>query len=214
MGRSVRVGAAVAVGGAAAAVAWRRRLRQRVLTWGATSEEVAARLPGDELMEDADIVATRAITIDAPASAVWPWLVQMGPGRGGAYTYDWIENLFGLGIHSADRVLPRFQGLEVGDAVGEKDGVPWMRVGVLDPRRTLAWQSDDGSWVWIFHLGERDGATRLVSRNRIAMAGASPGRRLGMAAMLPGSLVMERGMLRGIARRAEGLARERPGQEA
>lgn len=92
------------LGAAAAAYWW--RLRGPILTWGATDEEARARLPGDELLEDADGVATRAIAINAPASVVWPWLVQMGPSpRGGAYTYDWIENLLGLNMHSADRVL-------------------------------------------------------------------------------------------------------------
>ena len=64
---------------AAAAFLYRKFLRQPILTWGATAEEAAARLPGDELLEDADGVATRAITIDAPRSAVWPWIAQMGP---------------------------------------------------------------------------------------------------------------------------------------
>src|SRR5579872_6316843 len=100
-------------------LAYRRRLRSRVLNWGATDEEAAARLPGDELLEAADGVATRAITVDAPASAVWPWLAQMGPlPRGGAYTYDWIENLLGLNMQSADRVLPEYQHPQVGDEIG------------------------------------------------------------------------------------------------
>ena len=91
----------------AGAFVYVRVLRRPILSWGATAKEAAARLPGDELLEDADGVATRAITIDAPASAVWPWIAQMGPSpRGGAYTYDWIENLLGLNMHSADRVLP------------------------------------------------------------------------------------------------------------
>src|SRR5438552_18091600 len=91
-------------------------LRRPILTWGATSEEAASRLPGDQLLEDADGVSTRAITIDAPAASVWPWLAQMGPSpRGGAYTYDWIENLLGLDMHSVDRVLPEFQDPQVGD---------------------------------------------------------------------------------------------------
>ena len=85
-------------------------LRDPILTWGATDAEAAARLPGDELLEAADGVTTRAIEIDAPATAVWPWLAQMGPSpRGGVYTYDWIENLLGLDIHSVDRVLPAYQ---------------------------------------------------------------------------------------------------------
>jgi hypothetical protein len=80
---------AAAVG---SAFLYRKFLRQPILTWGATADEAAARLPGDELLENADGVATRAITIDAPPSAVWPWIAQMGPSpRGGAYTYDWTR---------------------------------------------------------------------------------------------------------------------------
>ena len=90
--------------------------RRWCLTWGARPDEVSRKLPGDELMTDPDIVATRAVWIDAPASSIWPWLVQMGPGRGGAYTYDWIENLFGLGMHSASEILLEYQDLKVGDA--------------------------------------------------------------------------------------------------
>ena len=84
-----------------AALAYRLVLRAAILNWGATDAEAHARLPGDELLEQADGVATRAISINAPASAVWPWIAQMGPApRGGAYTYDWIENLLGLDMHS------------------------------------------------------------------------------------------------------------------
>jgi hypothetical protein len=94
-------------------------LRRAIVTWGATAAEACSRLPGDELLEDADGVATRAIEIDAPASAVWPWIAQLGPSpRGGAYTYDWIENLLGLNMHSVDRVLAEFQHPEVGDTIG------------------------------------------------------------------------------------------------
>ena len=90
-------------------------LRRPVLTWGATESEATSRLPGDELLQDASGMSTRAIDIDAPASAVWPWLAQMGPSpRGGAYTYDWIENLLRLNMHSVDRVLPEFQHPDVG----------------------------------------------------------------------------------------------------
>ena len=90
-----------------ATVLYRRMLRSVILNWGATDAEAQARLPGDELLEQADGIATRAITIDAPASAVWPWIAQIGPSpRGGAYTYDWIENLLGLNMHSADRSCP------------------------------------------------------------------------------------------------------------
>src|SRR3954452_19057323 len=100
---------------AAALAAYFLLLRRRILAWGATRAEAGARLPGDELLGRADGVATRAIWIDAPASSVWPWLAQMGPSpRGGAYTYDWIENLLGLDMHSVDRVLPEFQDPHAG----------------------------------------------------------------------------------------------------
>src|SRR5688572_18965568 len=121
---------------------YRRYLREWVLSWGATAEEVARRLPGDELLENADIVATRAIEIDAPPSAIWPWLVQMGPGRAGAYTYDWIENLFGLGMHSADTIVPEWQQLEVGDVSRPPKGGSGMRVEILEPERVLSNRSE------------------------------------------------------------------------
>ena len=181
-----------------------RFLREPILSWGATAEEAGARLPGDELLEDADGLATRAITIDAPPSAVWPWLVQMGPRpRGGAYTYDWIENLLKLNMHSADRVLPEFQHPQVGEGFGF--GANQMRYARVEPEHVLALRSLDGNWVWSFIVREqRDGRTRLLSRNRFRLPTLKD--RLGMIPMEPGSLVMERKMLRGIQARAERLA--------
>jgi hypothetical protein len=196
---------ATAAGTAAALETTRRLVRTPVLTWGATEEEAGRSLPGDELLEDPAVVSTRAITIDAPPSAVWPWLVQMGSGRGGAYTYDWIENLFGLGMHSAERIHPEWQNLAVGDVVPGRESLQGMRVEVLDPERALVTRSEDGTWVWAFVLEDLGGRTRLLSRNRIAMPDPSLGDRIGMAVMEPGSLVMERKMLHGIKERAERL---------
>jgi len=188
---------------AAVGAAYARWLRQPVLTWGATDEEAAGRLPGDDLLEAADGVATRAIDVDAPAAAVWPWLAQMGPSpRGGAYTYDWIENLLSLDMHSVDRVLPEFQHPQVGDTIGY--GPNRMRVERVEPERVLAWRSEDGNWVWTFVLAEHDGTTRLISRNRFRLPSLAA--RLGMLPMEPASLVMEHKMLRGIKERAERLA--------
>jgi hypothetical protein len=193
--------AAVIVTGAA--LLYRRLLRRRILTWGATADEAAARLPGDELLEEADGVATRAITVEAPRSAVWPWIAQMGPSpRGGAYTYDWIENLLGLKMHSVDRVLPEFQHPQLGDGFGL--GANSMRFAIVEPERVLALESADGNWVWTFVLEEQDGRTRLLSRNRYRLPRFKD--RIGMIPMEPGSLVMERKMLRGIKQRAERLA--------
>ena len=169
---------------------------------------MSAKLPGDDLLPDASLVSTRAITVGAPPDAIWPWLVQMGSGRAGAYTYDWIENLFGLTMHSADEILPQFQHLEVGDELPMGPDGPAMRVEVLDPERTLAVRIADGNWVWIFALLAEDGATRLISRNRIDTASLPVLTRvLYLLFMEPGSLVMERKMLRGIKARAERLAR-------
>lgn len=177
-------------------------LRRPILTWGATDAEAVARLPGDELLEDADVVSTRAITIEAPASAVWPWLAQMGPSpRGGAYTYDWIENLLGLNMHSSDRVLPEFQHPEAGDLIGV--GKSSMRTEIVEPERVLSTRSEDGNWVWTFVLSERDRRTRLISRNRFRLPTRAG--RLALLPMEPGSLVMERKMLRGIKERSEQL---------
>ena len=196
---------ATAAGTAAALETTRRLVRTPVLTWGATEEEAGRSLPGDELLEDPAVVSTRAITIDAPPSAVWPWLVQMGSGRAGAYTYDWIENLFGLGMHSAERIHPEWQNLAVGDVIPGRESLQGMRVEVLDPERALVTRAEDGTWVWAFVLEDLGGRTRLLSRNRIAMPDPSLGDRIGMAVMEPGSLVMERKMLHGIKERAERL---------
>jgi hypothetical protein len=191
----------------AAAAAYAALLREPILTWGATSEEARGALPGDELLSEPDGQATRAIWIDAPASAVWPWLAQMGPApRGGAYTYDWIENLLGLDMHSADRVLPEFQHPRVGDEIGY--GPNRMRAERVEPEALLAMRSSDGNWLWSFVLREQDGRTRLISRNRFRLPRLRD--RIGMLPMEPGSLVMERKMLIGIKRRAERLAAGRP----
>lgn len=195
-----------------AAAAYPALGRDRCLNWGARPEETDREMPGDKLLPDAPVVSTRAIGIDAPASAIWPWLVQMGPGRGGAYTYDWIENLFGLNMHSADEILPELQNLAVGDELplGKKLR---MRIEILEPHHAMVMRSDDGAWVWEFGLypeaptAPGGSTTRLVSRNRIQdprtgwWASA-----MSLYLMEPGSLVMERKMLIGIKQRAERLA--------
>ena len=173
-----------------AAAVYRRFLRGPILKWGATLAEVGSRLPGDELLEDADGVATRAITIDARPSAVWPWIAQMGPSpRGGAYT---------------DRVLPEYQQPQVGDGFGY--GPNKMSFRCVEPEHILAVQSADGNWVWTFIVeGTESGQSRLlISRNRFRLPRLRD--TLGMIPMEPASLVMERKMLYGIKQRAEQLA--------
>ena len=196
---------ALAATAAGAALLYRRRLREPILTWGATPEEATGSLPGDEFLEQPDGGATRAITIHAPAASVWPWIAQMGPSpRGGAYTYDWIENLLELDMHSADRVLPEYQHPQVGDTLGY--GKNRMRFERVEPQHVLATRSEDGNWVWSFVLDEHDGKTRLISRNRFRLPTLTA--KIGMVPMEPASLVMEQKMLRGIKLRAERLADE------
>ena len=115
-------------------------------------------------------------------------------------------------MHSTDRILPQFQDLAAGDAQQLGARGPVLRVAVLDPGRALVFHSDDGHWVWAFVLAPDGKGTRLISRNRIAWAGASvPGRMLNTFFMEPGSLVMERKMLLGIKRRAENAGLIQPG---
>ncbi len=128
----------------------------------------------------------------------------MGPSpRGGAYTYDWIENLLGLNMHSSDRVLHGYQQPRIGDTIAL--GANTMRIERLEPNHNLAWRSTDGKWVWAFVLIQHGAQTRLISRNRFRLTSALG--RLGMLGMEPASLLMERKMLLGIKQRAERLAR-------
>jgi hypothetical protein len=207
--KSAPIAVGTALDASGAIIAYPLFFRRQCLTWGARPDEVSRKLPGDELLAEPGIVSTRAVWVDAPAGSIWPWLVQMGPGRGGAYTYDWIENLFGLGMHSANEILPQYQDLQVGDAQRLGKRGPVLRVAVLEPERSLVLRSDDGNWVWAFSLVPEDGRTRLISRNRIATPGAAgPVRAFNLLVMEPGSLIMERKMLLGIKQRGEDLARQ------
>ncbi|HSP55384.1 MAG TPA: SRPBCC family protein [Dehalococcoidia bacterium] len=187
-----------------AAYAYAHFLRPQVLDWGATMEETTRAMPGDEFLPHVAFQTTRAISIEAPQDCIWPWLAQMGPRpRGGAYTYDWIENLFGLDIHSVDRILPEFQHLDVGDVLGE--GNLALTVRLVEPEWYLVLEWPGAVTTWSFGLYPmKGGVTRLVSRNR--MRGSGPFFRLFLFAFMePGSLVMERKMLLGIKQRAERL---------
>ena len=114
MRRPAAAAGAAVIGGAAA---YLLVVRPWQLRWGATDEERGATLAGDDLIPNPDLVATRAITVHALADHVWPWIAQLGQGRGGFYSYDALENLVGCDIHSADRVVPEWQDIKVGDQV-------------------------------------------------------------------------------------------------
>ncbi|MEM8532269.1 MAG: hypothetical protein AAGF95_15595 [Chloroflexota bacterium] len=122
------------LGGTLAASAYWLLLRPWYLHWGATDIDCERRLPGDDLIPRPYTQSTRAITIAASARDIWPWIVQIGQERGGFYSYDWLENLIGLDIHSADRIRPELQHLQVGDLIRfAPDGGPGMLVAALEP---------------------------------------------------------------------------------
>lgn len=191
---------------AAAALAYLRWGRPWVLGWGATDEERAASLPGDGILDTVAIQTTRAVTVEAAAERVWPWLVQMGPRpRAGVYTYDWIERLLGIDIENANRILPEFQTLAVGERFVLNETTD-LTVRVVEPGRALVFQWAPGNATWTFALlPVGANRTRLISRNRIP--GGGFGFWAGMVPFMePGSLVMERKMLAGIKERAERTA--------
>jgi hypothetical protein len=201
--RARRAAPVPAVLGAAVA-AYRWVIRPAHLTWGATPDEAAAPMAGDELVPAPTLVSTRAVTIEGAPDDAWPWLVQMGQGRAGFYTYDWLENLFRLDIHSADRIVPELQQLDRGDVVPLAPSGRGVRVEVVEAGRALVLAHPDGGWSWAFVLEpDRAGRTRLVVRNRWTTSAAPVGQRLALALVEPAAFVMERGMLLGIKARAE-----------
>ena len=177
--------------------------RDWCLNWGATPDEAVSPLRGDELLPAADLVTTRAISVDATPDRIWPWLLQMGSGRAGTYTYDWLENLFGLDMHSAEVILPQFQDLKEGDEF--PIGHATLRIEALEPDKLLVTRVPEWHWVRVFCLNPDGAMTRLVLRNRIAYPGMSRVMQMRHRVLSePGALVMESKMLRGIKTRAEG----------
>jgi hypothetical protein len=186
-------------------------LRKRYLYWGATAAEIERVMPGDAAIPEATYDTTLAITIDAPPAEIWPWLVQMGYRRGGLYSYDWLDRLFGfLDAPSAERVLPEHQRLAVGDVIpiGRGDGFP---VADIEPQRSLVLGGETDGFQWVWQLGLYpldDRRTRLVSRNRARLP-RTLASTLFMCALEPAAFIMTRRMLLGLKRRAEGLAAAR-----
>jgi hypothetical protein len=200
---------AVATGGAAAAYTLVARPRQ--LGWGATERERVAPLAGDHLIVSPDLSATRAITVRARADEVWPWIAQLGQGRGGFYSYDFLENIIGADIHSADRIVAEWQDVGVGDEVRLAAEVP-LAVAVVERGRALVLRggipvgtgAPPYDFTWAFALVESDETTRLLVRERYAYTRSWA--RLLIEPTEAISFVMTRRMLRGIKDRAEGTA--------
>ena len=175
------------------------------LHWGATTEDVSRSMPGD--LEH--IGWTRAITIEAAPEQVWPWLVQWGQGRGGWYSYDWLENLFGFDIHTADSILPEYQDLKIGDPICMARGFCTSYVTVLEPNQSLSWQAKDESgtpvWTFTFGLVPIDSThTRLIVRESFNNTFVPPA---AVVALEIPDAVMELKALNTVKERAEGVSR-------
>lgn len=206
----LRLGTVVSVCGVLL-LAYLALLWPRLTHWGATQVEVHRPLPVARVTPPPMYQSTRAIEIHAPPGAVWSWLVQLGQGRGGFYSYTWLENLVGADIHNANRVRPELQRLAVGDTVrlaptgflgGAFDRSSQLRVAAVDPGRLLVLRG----WGTFVLDSLPGGRTRLLVREHTALP-ANPWR----AAVLkivwePPHFIMERQMLRGIRDRAEGRA--------
>jgi len=197
--------ALMAVAGAVGLYRW--IVQPRMYTWGATAEEVGAVLPGDELVEPGAPRTTRAITVDAPPEAVWPWLAQIGEGRGGFYSYDCLERIAGARIHNAKTIHPEWQELAVGDTVwlarrygqnasqvvaAVEPGSHLVLMSAADFDRVQRGEKAFGSWA--FYLRPQGTRTRLLARGT--------GGTVGITSFDIPHFVMERGTLHGIRNRA------------
>jgi len=203
------VGVTAIAGAAATCLVLARRWQVR---WGATGQEAGESLPGDDLITRPDLSATRAITVGAPADQVWPWIAQLGQGRGGFYSYDFLENLAGCDIHSADQIVPEWQDVEVGDQIMLAPQVA-LTVALLERGRSLVLRGGVPAgdtpppydFTWAFTLQEEpSGTTRLLVRERYAYT--RPWARLLVEPVEAVSFVMSQKMLRGIRDRAERAA--------
>lgn len=220
--RKARVRGLLALGAGTAAVGayllvvlpWEHR-------WGATDEEVQRTLPGDERIPHPDTQWTRAITVQAKAVDLWPWLVQIGQGRSGYYSYHWLEKLMGLRVEDADRINPAWQHLNEGDILpAEPDGSGY-RVITVEPGRALvlgAQEKDEAvsrsftrfhpAFTWAFVLEEgAHGQTRLITRMR-AQTRRSPLAALALLFIDFGAFLLKRRMLLGLKQRAERLSEQ------
>ena len=181
------------------------------MRWGATEAEVAASMPGDSVVHTAQFNATRAITIQAWPEHVWPWIAQLGYGRGGFYTYDLVDN---AGVPSANRIIHEYQDLNVGDAIPmfhESHGLSIAyKVDSFELKKWMLWvhrphedEQPDSTWSWRLRRLP-GGGTRLVTRMKQDYRWRTP--RLAtfnLILMEFGDFALERRMLKGIKTRAE-----------
>jgi hypothetical protein len=193
-------------------------MRRWMSRWGATPSDLTRVMAGDALLGNPTYSGTMAVAVDARPEHIWPWLVQIGYQRGGLYSYDWLDRLFGyLDRPSATRILREFQHLAVGDHIPLGRGPSWP-VAVVEPNRALVLDMRNLSefdWVWQFGLYAIDEKrTQLVSRSRVRTK--TSWARLMTYAIEPAGFLMTRRMLLGLKQRAEALraamdeSRQRP----
>lgn len=183
-------------------------LRRWFARWGTTPGDLTRVMAGDALIVGPTYSGTMAVTVNARPEHVWPWLVQMGYQRGGLYSYDWLDRLFGyLDRPSATSILPEWQHLAAGDKIPLGWGPAWP-VAVIEPCRALVLDMRNSGgidWVWQFGLYAVDEKrTRLVSRSRVHAR--TVGATLLTWMIEPAGFVMTRRMLLGLKQRAEALA--------
>jgi hypothetical protein len=201
----------VAVGSVAAVLV--ASLRAWSLRWGASDAELDMALAGDELLARANLTATRAITIHADTDAVWPWIAQLGQGRGGFYSYDFLDNLLGCDIHSADRISSEWQSVTVGAEINLHPEVA-LTAALVQPGRALVLRGAvpvgripaPYDFTWAFVLREEPGGpTRLLVRERYAYARWWAPLLVEPVELI--SFIMSQRMMRGIKHRAQGDVR-------
>lgn len=185
-------------------------IRPVQLRWGATSEEVAGPLPGDDLVTNPSLFATRAITIAGRPEDIWPWIVQIGYDRAGFYGYDLIENLGSRrGIHSAAVVVPDLQHLAVGDRV-YMSRIAYLVVHSMEPSRLLIWAADEkpahGAFTFVLFPVDQN-HTRLLVRARLRFHWTEPWILLDLFTEFGDHVAVPR-MLLGIKDRVEGRPSE------
>lgn len=207
---------AASVGAALAAYAF--LIRPWHLRWGATEAELQEPLPGDDVVPNPKHEATHAITINAPAADVWPWLVQIGQNKGGFYSYSMLENLAGCDIHNANKIVPEWQSLRAGDVLWLHPKAPPLPVLLVEPGRALVvggvaeelgddLSKNTRAGTWAFVLKELDpNSTRLLVRIRWDRKPGVLDWIYNFGVLEPSHFVMERRMMLGIKHRAEGLA--------
>jgi hypothetical protein len=232
MGKNARIASFVGAGllGAAGLAAYALVIRPRIQRWGASDEELARPLPGDDFVPEPKMAYTNTITIRASAAEVWPWLVQIGYKRAGWYSHDWLHRIMGVAgsvddeRRSADRIIPELQDLQIGDAIEIAPDMGY-KVAIIEPETSLVWYIgiEPGTWKtfdpqedlpdqylsssWGWYLDEIDEmTTRLITRVRQDYNPSFLNTVMIRGLIEPGGFIMQQGTLRGIKRRVESAA--------